>query len=150
PSLKCGCARDWKTWQWDIYYYPLTLQLCHSRNMSSDSSSPTKRLFAVYAPDCTDPGALDRRYSVREEHLKNMVRLHGSGIVKFGGALLAPELTDENDRNKITGSLAFYEAESIEEVRKVVESDIYYTSGVWDKENISISPFVPASRWPSN
>jgi hypothetical protein len=53
--------------------------------MSSDSSSPTnlptKRLFAVYAPDCTDPGALDRRYSVREEHLKNMVRLHGSGIV---------------------------------------------------------------------
>jgi uncharacterized protein YciI len=30
----------------------------------------------------------------------------------------------------MTGSLILYEAESIEEVRKVVESDIYYTSGV--------------------
>ncbi|KAH9989975.1 hypothetical protein BJV77DRAFT_1015217 [Russula vinacea] len=127
-----------------------TTALSFTRNMSSDSSSPTKHLFAVYAPDCTDPGALDRRYSVREEHLKDIDRLHSSGIVKFGGALLAPELTDENDRKKITGSLAFYEAESIEEVRKLVESDIYYTSGVWDKENISILPFVPAMRWPSN
>ena len=30
----------------------------------------------------------------------------------------------------MTGSLMFFEAESIEEVRKIVESDIYYTSGV--------------------
>lgn len=28
------------------------------------------------------------------------------------------------------GSLMFYEAESIEKVREVVESDVYYTSGV--------------------
>lgn len=28
------------------------------------------------------------------------------------------------------GSLIFFEAESVEEVRKIVESDIYYTSGV--------------------
>jgi len=49
---------------------------------------------------------------------------------EFGGALLAPELTDENGRKKMTGSLMFYEAESIEEVRKMVESDIYHTSGV--------------------
>jgi uncharacterized protein YciI len=43
---------------------------------------------------------------------------------------LAPESTDESGRKKMTGSLILYEAESIEEVRKVVESDIYYTSGV--------------------
>ena len=49
---------------------------------------------------------------------------------KFGGALLAPELTDESVRKNLTRSLMFYEAESIEEVRKTVESDIYYTSGV--------------------
>lgn len=30
----------------------------------------------------------------------------------------------------MTGSLMFYEAESVEEVRKIIESDIYYTSGV--------------------
>jgi uncharacterized protein len=49
---------------------------------------------------------------------------------EFGGALLVPELKDESGREKMTGSLMLYEAESIEEVRKVVESDIYYTSGV--------------------
>jgi hypothetical protein len=49
---------------------------------------------------------------------------------EFGGPLLAPELTDEKDKVKMTGSLIFFEAESIEEVRKIVESDIYYTSGV--------------------
>ena len=43
---------------------------------------------------------------------------------------MAPELTDESGRKKMTGSLMFYEAESIEEVRKIVESDIYYTSAV--------------------
>ncbi|KAF8470510.1 hypothetical protein DFH94DRAFT_696961 [Russula ochroleuca] len=85
-----------------------------------------------------------------EEHLKGIDGLHSSGIAKFGGALLAPELTDENDRKKMTGSLMFYEAESIEDVRKLVGSDVYYTSGVWDKEKICILPFVPAMRWPSN
>lgn len=43
---------------------------------------------------------------------------------------MAPERTDESGRKKMIGSLVFYEAESIEEVRKMVESDIYYTSGV--------------------
>lgn len=113
------------------------------------SSSPTKRIFCVYAPDYTTPGTLDIRLSVREEHLKGIAERRSSGIVsmyillqyrpptaahfyrvEFGGPLLAPELTDENDRKKMIGSLMFYEAESIEKVREVVESDIYYTSGV--------------------
>ncbi|KAN0107039.1 hypothetical protein V8E52_010547 [Russula decolorans] len=114
------------------------------------SSSPTKRLFAIYAPDYTNPGTLDRRISVREEHLKGISELRSTGIAKFGGPFLAPELTDEKDRTKMAGSLMFFEAESIEEVRKIVESDIYYTSGVWDKENVRILPFVPAMPWPSN
>jgi hypothetical protein len=49
---------------------------------------------------------------------------------EFGGPVLAPELFDEKDRAKMIGSLMFCEAENIEEVRKIVESDIYYTSGV--------------------
>jgi hypothetical protein len=43
---------------------------------------------------------------------------------------LAPELIDESGRKKMTGSIGFYEAENIEEVHKIVKSDIYYTSGV--------------------
>lgn len=49
---------------------------------------------------------------------------------EFGGPLLAKELTDEKGRTKMIGSLMFFEAGSIEEVRKTVEADIYYTSGV--------------------
>src|SRR6267154_1037305 len=51
--------------------------LSFTRNMSS---SPTKRLFVIYAPDSTDPGTLDRRLSVREEHLAGINRLKSSGI----------------------------------------------------------------------
>jgi len=63
---------------------------------------------------------------------------------------ITPELTDESGRKKMIGSLVFYEAESMEEARKMVESDIYYTSGVWNKEKVIISPFVPSMRWPSS
>jgi len=47
------------------------------------SSSPTKHLFAVHAPDYTDPGVLDRRFSVREEHLKGMDGMLDSGIMSM-------------------------------------------------------------------
>jgi len=43
---------------------------------------------------------------------------------------LAPEVKDERGRNKMIGSVLFYEASSIEEVRKVIESDPYYKDGV--------------------
>ena len=54
------------------------ISLSFTRTMSN--SSPTKRLFAIYAPDYTDPGTLDRRYSVREEHLNGMAKLRSTGI----------------------------------------------------------------------
>lgn len=61
----------------------------------------------------------------------------------------------------MVGSLVIVEAESLEEVRKLIESDVYYTSNVvrvsvsssrrfvtdlsshqWDKEKLVISPIV--------
>jgi hypothetical protein len=45
------------------------------------SSSSTKHLFAVYAPDYTEPGVLDHRLSVREKHLKNIEGMIDSGTV---------------------------------------------------------------------
>ena len=46
----------------------------------------------------------------------------------------------------MTGSLILYEAESIEEVRKVVESDIYFTSGVVRLLPLSASRLSNLSR----
>ena len=45
------------------------------------SSSPTKHLFFVYAPDYASPGMLDHRFSVREKHLKGVDGLLESGTM---------------------------------------------------------------------
>src|SRR5260221_4241836 len=48
---------------------------------SSPSKADSKHLFAVYAPDYTDPGVLERRFSVREKHLKGIDGMLDSGVM---------------------------------------------------------------------
>ena len=52
-----------------------------SQSTRRTSSSPTKHLFFVYAPDHVRPGMLDHRLSVREKHLQGVDGLLESGIV---------------------------------------------------------------------
>lgn len=101
--------------------------------------------FIFYAPDYTDEGALDRRLAVRQQHLANAKIVKEQGILSvcrvflcaavskillgFGGALLSPD-TYQSEQKKLIGSAGIYEAESIDVVRKIIEGDIYYTSGV--------------------
>lgn len=64
--------------------------------------------------------------------------------MKLGGAVLTPEsITGEGPR-KMVGSMLLLEAESLEAVRKRIENDIYYTSGVWDRNKLVILPYVKA------
>ncbi|KAG8931266.1 hypothetical protein FRC02_002988 [Tulasnella sp. 418] len=98
--------------------------------MASDTASP-KYTFVVYAPDLTDPEAFDRRMKVRQQHLSAAVPANQSGYLKMGGAMLTPEsLTAQPGDKKLVGSILFYEASSIEEVRKSVEEDVYYSGNV--------------------
>ncbi|PCH35759.1 hypothetical protein WOLCODRAFT_156458 [Wolfiporia cocos MD-104 SS10] len=106
-------------------------------------STQTLHKFIVYAPDATDPDAFQRRLSVRPKHVEKAADLHRDGIIKVGGAMLTPESLT-SDEKKMVGSVLIYEASNIEAVRKIVEEDIYYTSGVWDKEKLVILPFVTA------
>jgi hypothetical protein len=48
----------------------------------------------------------------------------------MGGAVLTPESIEPDRDVNMIGSVLVFESETLEEVRKVVESDIYYTSGV--------------------
>lgn len=57
--------------------------------------------------------------------------------------MLSPESITGGDR-KMIGSIFFIDAETIDEARKIVESDVYYSSGVWDIEKMLITPFQPA------
>ncbi|KAJ7201706.1 hypothetical protein GGX14DRAFT_400027 [Mycena pura] len=106
------------------------------------SASPPR--FVVYAPDKTEPGTPELRLSVRATHLERAAKAISDGVIRVGGAMLTPEsLTGPN--KVMVGSLMIVEAESIEDVRKMVETDIYYTSGVWDPERLVIAPFVAAT-----
>lgn len=60
-------------------------------------------------------------------------------LLEVAGGLITPESQDASLADKkFFGSVLLYEADSIEDVRKLVEQDIYWTGNVvsW-----SISPF---------
>ncbi|KAJ7258435.1 hypothetical protein B0H12DRAFT_1014890 [Mycena haematopus] len=103
--------------------------------------------FLVYAPDKTDAGAAERRLSVRPKHLENAAPNISAGVIRVGGALLTPESLTGGER-KVVGSCMIFEAESLATVKSLIESDIYYTAGVWDPEQLVILPFVAATPFP--
>jgi hypothetical protein len=47
-----------------------------------------KHLFLIYAPDKTDEGALERRLSVRSEHLQRFQALKADGVMSCVQILL--------------------------------------------------------------
>ncbi|KIL68881.1 hypothetical protein M378DRAFT_71095 [Amanita muscaria Koide BX008] len=105
--------------------------------------------FFVYAPDRTDSTTLDKRYEVRSEHLQKIKPKIDSGVVQVAGMITDAETPAvEGERKKAVGSILIIEAENIEEVRKLIENDIYTTSGVWDKEKLIIAPFFAATPFP--
>ncbi|KAF5388800.1 hypothetical protein D9757_005654 [Collybiopsis confluens] len=99
----------------------------------SYSSAPKLHKFVLFAPDATD----SPRFSVMKQHRSEMAPSVTSGIVKVAGMMVKSTPEDPY------GSLIIYEAENIDAVRKMVESDIYYTSGVWEK--LVLLPFLPAT-----
>ncbi|KAI8978198.1 hypothetical protein BD414DRAFT_374086, partial [Trametes punicea] len=98
-------------------------------------------LFAVYAPDYTDDEAIQRRLSVRQAHLDAAAK---NKAIKVGGAILSPnEALDTADADKkMAGSVMIIECDNYADAKKMIESDIYWTGNVWDKEKTVIRPFV--------
>lgn len=88
--------------------------------------------FLVIAKDGTDADAPARRARVRERHLEDLRPLVEAGRVALGGALLA-------DDGAMIGSALLLEADSEEEVRAIVERDVYRREGVW--REVEIHPF---------
>ncbi|ORZ22333.1 hypothetical protein BCR42DRAFT_405963 [Absidia repens] len=91
------------------------------------STTPASRqLFAVIARDHGGEECLQRRLSVRREHIENAQKSYVKGTLRSGGALL------DNDKDgKMVGSLMIIEAESLEKAHKFVEGDIYVKNNVW-------------------
>ncbi|KAI0090658.1 hypothetical protein BDY19DRAFT_725267 [Irpex rosettiformis] len=122
--------------------------LCIRSHSNMSDSQPKKYTFLLYAPDYTDSEALNRRLAVRPKHLENAKVMFNGGVSRIGGALVSPDSYDTPNR-KMVGSMMVFEAENIEAVRKIVEQDVYYTGGVWDKERLVIIPWVSAHPLPT-
>ncbi|CAE6462161.1 unnamed protein product [Rhizoctonia solani] len=114
-------------------------------------TSRMSHTFVLYAPDCSDPDALSRRLSVRENHMAKAKESLGTFLIR-GGAMLAPDsdldAVAAGGPKKMIGSVIFIRGNSLEEVTKKVKEDIYYKSGVWDPEKLVILPYIEAISEP--
>ena len=83
--------------------------------------------FIVIAHDAKDKGALERRLSVREQHLEFAAKMFESGKWLFASALL-----DEN--GNMNGSVIACDFPSEDELRKEwLNNEAYVLGNVWDE-----------------
>lgn len=75
------------------------------------------------------------------KHLESLKPNVESGKVVFGGASLDEPLK-EGEGMKTNGSVMIVQCDTQEEAMKVVESDIYYKSNVWDASKVRTDLFV--------
>jgi uncharacterized protein YciI len=92
--------------------------------------------YLLIAYDGTDPGALERRLKVREEHLKKIGLLKKNGQFIAGGAIL-------DDDGKMIGSMIVYNFPDRKSLDASLEHEPYFNEGVWGK--VEIQPFRLAS-----
>ena len=88
--------------------------------------------FLLIAYDGTDPEALPRRMSVREDHLKGISILKKAGEYLFGGAIL-------DDDGKMIGSMIVYNFPDRKSLEEKLKNEPYLNEGVWEK--MEIKPF---------
>ncbi|KAF9567917.1 hypothetical protein CPC08DRAFT_757807 [Agrocybe pediades] len=105
------------------------------------------KIFFVYAPYQTDAEIQTRRTEVRPRHLEHMSTLIKGGILRVGGVLSDP-VEVEGKPGDAMGSTMVVKYKSLEEVKKMLESDAYYSGNVWDKANLVIRAYTPAVPLP--
>jgi uncharacterized protein YciI len=93
--------------------------------------------FLVIAYDGKDPGAKARRLAARPAHMKDIQPLIERGEFINGGAIL-------DDNGEMIGSTLYMDFASRTEFDQWLESDPYYTEGVW--VDIKIQPIKLAFR----
>ena len=88
--------------------------------------------FLILANDYKDAEALQRRLSVREQHLQRVREEKLKGKFVIGGAKL-------DEAGQMKGSMLVVDLENEAAVREWINQDPYITGRVWDE--IDIIPF---------
>jgi len=82
--------------------------------------------WIIHAWDGTDEGALERRLSIRENHLDGARELKQNGQFVIGGAML-------NDQGQMIGSTMIVQFETKEELQAWIDREPYIQKGIWQK-----------------
>ncbi|CAO3611462.1 unnamed protein product [Cunninghamella echinulata] len=90
------------------------------------TTSVSKQLFVVVAKDHPGQEGVQRRLSVRAEHLEGANKAYDQGKIKLGGAML-----DSHDGGNMIGSIMIVEAENIDKAREFIKGDVYVSKDVW-------------------
>ncbi|KAJ5112715.1 hypothetical protein N7532_000760 [Penicillium argentinense] len=104
-----------------------------------------KKEFLCIMPD--RPNVLELRKKVKGDHYEGIQPLIAEGKLVDGGAIFE-EHPQEGKDARFLGSMVVYTGATAEEVREIINNDIYAKSGVWDLEKVQIFPYVPAVRQP--
>ncbi|CAI7644340.1 unnamed protein product [Penicillium glandicola] len=104
-----------------------------------------RKEFICILPD--NPNVLAIRKQVKGLHYDGIQPLVATGKLVDGGAIFEKHPEEGKDA-LFRGSVIVYSGDSAEEVRAILEEDIYATSGVWDLSKAQIFPYVPAVRQP--
>ncbi|KAI8873483.1 hypothetical protein GQ42DRAFT_160503 [Ramicandelaber brevisporus] len=103
------------------------------RSLSTTAAALAPRQWVVIAQD-HNPEGVARRKEVRPAHMVRAKEFHAQGKLDFAGAIL-----DSKDGETMRGSVLLVTAETEQEAREIIETDLYFTAKVWEK--YTIHPF---------
>lgn len=66
-------------------------------------------------------------------------------VTAQGGALLSSDVLPSPDSPTppaFAGSLLVLHAPSLAAAREIVQADVYWTEGVWDRQKVVVAPFL--------
>jgi len=92
--------------------------------------------YLVTGYDFQDDAALDRRMTVRPQHLEGVKKLKAAGNYVIGGAMLSED-------GRMIGSTMIVQFETLDELNAWKDSEIYVTGKVW--EMVDVQPFKVAA-----
>jgi uncharacterized protein YciI len=92
--------------------------------------------YAIIAEDT--PDSLDKRLSVRPEHLNRLTALQDAGHLLLAGPFPAIDSTDPGPAG-FTGSLIVAEFSSLEEAKVWANNDPFVVAGVY--QHVTVKPF---------
>ncbi|KAI0845067.1 hypothetical protein F5Y00DRAFT_265918 [Daldinia vernicosa] len=94
------------------------------------------------------PGMLQTRSNNVQAHIAHLKSLVESGTVVMSGPTLSAHPKTAGEDLAINGSSVVVRANSEEEVRALINDDVYAKIGVWDLEKTTIIPIKCVVRKP--